>query len=253
MTHTQLFTIKENQALTHDIYRLQLTGDTSSITAPGQFVNIALQGFYLRRPISVCRWTPDNLTLIYKVVGEGTDALAAMDSGELVDLLLPLGNGFTLPQRNAPTLLIGGGVGTPPLLGLAEALCKEGITPTVLLGFRSSRDVFLLGEFLDLGCQVVVATEDGTLGTGGYVTNLAEFAGGWDSYYTCGPEPMLRAVHAAMEKRGIPGQLSFEERMACGFGACMGCSCETLYGSKRICKDGPVLESREVKWGGAEG
>lgn len=250
MTATQDFLIQDHRPVAKDVYELMLAGDTSPLTAPGQFVNIALPGFYLRRPISVCDWAPGMLRLIYKVVGEGTAALAEYRPGEALDLLLPLGNGFSVPQGVKAPLLIGGGVGTPPLYGLARALVNRGLAPTVVLGFRGREDLFLEEDFRALGCRVAVATQDGSRGTAGFVTDVPALGeDGHDYYFTCGPQGMLKAVHSTL---AIPGQLSFEERMACGFGACMGCSCQTLYGSKRICKDGPVLHSGEVVWGGAQ-
>ncbi len=246
MTGTQCFVIQANTPLARDVYDLTLAGDTAPLTAPGQFVNVALPGFYLRRPLSVCDWAPGVLRLIYKVVGRGTAALADLRPGQELDLLLPLGNGFSVPEGIKAPLLIGGGVGTPPLYGLARVLAEWGLAPTVVLGFQTGEDVFLEEDFAALGCAAFVATQDGGRGTQGLVTDLPALkSGAHDYYFTCGPQGMLRAVHGALD---IPGQLSFEERMACGFGACMGCSCKTLYGSKRICKDGPVLQSGEVLW-----
>lgn len=239
------FTIRENIALTHDVMKLTLEGDTSAITAPGQFVNIMLDGFYLRRPISVNDMDDETLTLIYKIVGKGTDRLSHMGAGEELDILSGLGNGYDLkPSGNRP-LLIGGGVGVPPLYMLAKKLIAEGKDVTVILGFRSARDVFYKDEFEALGARVYVTTEDGTAGTKGFVTDAFPMAGDYSYTYCCGPEPMLYAVYQASK---TSGQYSFEERMGCGFGACMGCSCKTLYGNKRICKDGPVLFKEEIIW-----
>ncbi|MBC5581068.1 dihydroorotate dehydrogenase electron transfer subunit [Anaerofilum sp. BX8] len=242
-----LYTIQENAPLTRDVYRMVLAGDTSAVTAPGQFVNVRLDGCYLRRPISIADWDDATITLIYKVVGEGTRRMAGMGGpGAALDLLVGLGNGYDLAACGAAPVLLGGGVGVPPLYGLAKRLWRQGRPPAVLLGFNTAADVFYEQEFRDLGCPTMVATADGSYGQKGFVTDLLNTAGmRYDYFYTCGPEPMLRAVYSAC---ACPGQLSFEERMGCGFGACMGCSCKTKYGSKRICKDGPVLAKEEVVW-----
>lgn len=240
MIRQGLFEIQQNRTLTHDVYKLVLGGDTSAFQAPGQFANIRLQGLYLRRPISVCAWDEKTLTLLYKVVGKGTAQLAQMQPGETLDLLTGLGNGFNpAPARGKRIALVGGGVGVPPLYGLMQQLAGEAVA--CVLGFQSARDVFYKDEFTALGAKVHVATVDGTLGTKGFVTDVLKTLQ-YDYYFTCGPEPMLRAVHAL----GGEGQLSFEERMGCGFGACMGCSCKTLTGYKRICVEGPVMHSAEV-------
>lgn len=240
MIRQGLFEIQQNQPLTHDVYKLVLGGDTSAFQAPGQFANIRLQGLYLRRPISVCAWDEKTLTLLYKVVGKGTAQLAQMQPGETLDLLTGLGNGFNpAPARGKRIALVGGGVGVPPLYGLMQQLAGEEVA--CVLGFQSAGDVFYQDEFAALGAKVHVATVDGTLGTKGFVTDVLKNLQ-YDYYFTCGPEPMLRAVHAL----GGEGQLSFEERMGCGFGACMGCSCKTLTGYKRICVEGPVMHSAEV-------
>ncbi len=236
------FEIIENTALTKDVYRMRLLGDTSAIVRPGQFVNIKLEGLYLRRPISVCEVDGDVLTILYKVVGKGTEEMAKMQSGKL-DVLTGLGNGYdTAPSGDSP-LLIGGGVGVPPLYGLCKKLIAEGKKPTVILGFNTKAEIFYKEEFERLGAEVRVTTVDGSFGTRGFVTDaLPE---DYSYFYTCGPEPMLKAVFAATK---TAGQLSFEERMGCGFGACMGCSCKTIYGNRRICKEGPVLLKEEILW-----
>ena len=239
------FTVKDNIALTHDIMKMTLLGDTGDITSPGQFVNILLDGMYLRRPISVNDTEEDTLTLIYKIVGKGTEKMSKMGAGEELDILTGLGNGYDTKKSGGRPLLIGGGVGVPPLYMLAKQLIGEGKDVTVILGFRSARDVFYKDEFEALGAKVCVTTEDGSAGIKGFVTNAFDFAGDYTYTYCCGPEPMLRAVYNASK---TSGQYSFEERMGCGFGACMGCSCKTLYGNKRICKDGPVLEKEEIVW-----
>ncbi len=236
------FKIVENIPLTEDVMKMVLSGDTSRITSPGQFVNIRLEGFFLRRPISVCDVEGDRLTIIYKIVGRGTKAMAEMTGGEL-DLLTGLGNGYdTEPSGDMP-LLIGGGAGVPPMYLLARRLMEQGKKPQVILGFNTAAEVFLEDEFKNLGADVTVTTADGSYGIRGFVTDAMNRE--YSYFYACGPQPMLKAVSDA-SKTG--GQLSFEERMGCGFGACMGCSCETLYGSKRICKDGPVLRKEEIIW-----
>lgn len=240
-----LFEILSNEEIAKGVYKLVLEGDTGGISAPGQFVNIELEGFYLRRPISVCDWDDETLTLIYKIVGRGTKFLSRKKSGSL-DLLTGLGNGFDLNSCGKRPLLVGGGVGTPPLYGLCKRLVGRGVEPAVVLGFNTAEDVFYEGEFKALGIKTLVATVDGSYGERGFVTDaIKALPGGFDCYCACGPEPMLRAL---CDTLNIRGQLSFEERMACGFGACMGCSCKTKYGSKRICRDGPVLSSDEVIW-----
>ena len=238
-----IFQILSNKALTENVYKMVLAGDTSAITAPGQFVNIQLAGKFLRRPISVCDWDCETLTIIYKVVGKGTEQMSAMAAGETLDLLTGLGNGYDVTLSGDKPLLLGGGVGVPPMYALAKALIKEGKQVSVILGFNKKNEVFYEEEFKALGCTVTVTTADGSYGKRGFVTDaLPE---DYTYFYTCGPEPMLKAVYRATT---TSGQMSFEERMGCGFGACMGCSCETKYGNKRICKDGPVLEKEEILW-----
>jgi len=238
-----IFKIKENVALTDSVYKMTLSGDTSEITAPGQFVNIKLDGLYLRRPISVCDCEDDTLTLIYKVVGKGTEQMKNMTEGCL-DILTGLGNGYDTSVSGDKPLLIGGGVGVPPLYMLARKLIAEGKRVTVILGFNTKSEIFCDEDFKKLGADVIVTTVDGSYGIKGFVTNAMESVE-YTHFYTCGPEPMLRAVHRVSKTEG---QLSFEERMGCGFGACMGCSCKTLTGYKRICKDGPVMMKGEILW-----
>ncbi len=239
-----LFTIKENRPLTKDVYLMRLEGDTSDITAPGQFVNIKLDGLFLRRPISVNDVEGNVLTIIYKVVGTGTEQMKEMKEGTL-DILTGLGNGYDTSLSGENALLVGGGVGVPPLYMLAKKLIAEGKKVGVILGFNTESEVFFEEEFKALGCNVTVTTVDGSKGTKGFVTNALESFSDATYFYTCGPEPMLKALYNATS---IEGQFSFEERMGCGFGACMGCSCKTLYGNKRICKDGPVLKKEEIIW-----
>ena len=238
-----IFEIIENVALTKDVYRMKLSGDTSAITASGQFVNILLSGKYLRRPISVCDWEDGVLTIVYKVVGHGTEQMSTMNPGEKLDILTGLGNGYDLTLAGDKPVLLGGGVGVPPMYGCAKKLVALGIKPTVILGFNTQSEIFYEEEFKALGCDVTVTTVDGSYGVKGFVTTaLPE---NYTHFYTCGPEPMLKAVYKATN---TSGQMSFEERMGCGFGACMGCSCKTLTGYKRICKDGPVMMKEEILW-----
>ncbi|MBR5231291.1 MAG: dihydroorotate dehydrogenase electron transfer subunit [Clostridia bacterium] len=239
-----IFEIIRHERLTETVFRMVLKGDTSDITATGQFVNVQLSGKFLRRPISVCDWDQDTLTLVYKVVGSGTEQMSRMQAGEKLDILTGLGNGYNLEAGFEKPLLIGGGVGVPPLYALCKALVKKGLTPVAVLGFNKKEEIFLKEDFEKLGAEVIVATADGSYGVKGFVTDAMKGLE-YDYFFTCGPEPMLKAVSAASE---CSGQLSFEERMACGFGACMGCSCKTKYGNKRICKDGPVLVKEEVVW-----
>ena len=238
-----IFEILESTPLTSSVYKMVLRGDTSAITAPGQFVNIRLEGKFLRRPISVCDYDAETLTLVYKVVGSGTEQMAAMKAGETLDILTGLGNGYDLgPAGDAP-LLIGGGVGVPPLYHLAKRLLAQGKAVSVILGFNTREEIFFEEEFKALGCTVTVTTVDGSYGVKGFVTNALPENSTY--FYTCGPEPMLKAVYRATT---TSGQMSFEERMGCGFGACMGCSCKTLTGYKRICKEGPVMRKEEILW-----
>ena len=240
-----LFTITENTALTRDMYKLVLAGDTSDITAPGQFVNIKLNGFFLRRPISVCDSEPGKLTLLYKVVGRGTEAMAEMKTGETLDILTGLGNGYDVTKAGDRPLLIGGGAGVPPMYLLARKLIAQGKHVTVIMGFNTAAEVYYKDEFEKIGATVFVTTADGTQGIKGFVTAAMSEVEDCTYIYTCGPEPMLKAVYNAS---GVSGEYSFEERMGCGFGACMGCSCKTKYGNKRICRDGPVLTKEEIIW-----
>ena len=239
-----IFKITSNEKIARDIFKMTLSGDTSAITAPGQFVNIKLDGLFLRRPISVCDCVGDNLTLIYKAVGRGTEQMSRMKNGDELDLLTGLGNGYNTRTSGDSPLLIGGGVGVPPMYMLCKKLVAEGKKVTVVLGFNSKDDVFCEDEFKALGADVHISTADGTYGTKGFVTDVIKNLQ-YTFFYTCGPEPMFRAMHKMMK---TPGQYSFEARMGCGFGACMGCSCKTLTGNKRICKEGPVMESEEIIW-----
>lgn len=238
-----LFTILENAPLTSTVYRMVLGGDTEAITAPGQFVNIKLDGLFLRRPISVCDCEDGKLTLVYKVVGKGTEQMSAMSAGAQLDILTGLGNGYDTEKAEKHALLLGGGVGVPPLYMLAKTLIAQGKTVSVVLGFNTADEVFYEQEFKALGANVTVTTVDGSYGVKGFVTDALPAT--YDYFFTCGPEPMLKAVY---KNTVTEGQFSFEERMGCGFGACMGCSCKTVTGYKRICKDGPVLKKEEILW-----
>ena len=238
-----LFSIVSNTPLTDSVYKMVLSGDTSAITAPGQFVNIQLTGKFLRRPISVCDYDGETLTIVYKVVGKGTEQLASMTAGETLDILTGLGNGYDLAPAGDRPVLLGGGVGVPPLYHLAKRLLALGKEVTVVLGFNTASEIFYEKEFQALGCKVFVTTVDGSYGKKGFVTDaLPE---DYTYFYTCGPEPMLKAVYRTTN---TSGQMSFEQRMGCGFGACMGCSCKTLTGNKRICKEGPVMRKEEILW-----
>ena len=238
------YTIQSNRPLAADVYEMKLAGDGSAVTAPGQFINIKLDGLFLRRPISVCDWSADGVTVIYKVVGKGTADLAAMKPGRVLDTLAGLGNGFDVSKCGAHTLVIGGGVGTPPMYGLAKALLAAGKTPAAILGFNTKSEIFYEERFRELGIGTVVTTVDGSYGARGFVTDALPDA--YDCFCACGPLPMLKALYRATGD--VPGFMSFEERMGCGFGACMGCSIQTKNGNKRVCKDGPVLEKEDILW-----
>ena len=238
-----IFEIVENTALTDSVYRMVLRGDVSAVAAPGQFVNILLDGLYLRRPISVCDVSDNTLTIIYKVVGKGTEQMSRMETGSL-DVLTGLGNGYDLSLSGEKPVLLGGGVGVPPMYLLAKRLIAQGKKVSVILGFNTQSEVFYEKEFKALGAEVTVTTVDGSYGTKGFVTDVLKNMD-YTYFYTCGPEPMLKAVYKASR---TSGQMSFEKRMGCGFGACMGCSCKTLTGYKRICKEGPVMQKEELLW-----
>jgi dihydroorotate dehydrogenase electron transfer subunit len=236
------YKILSNEKIAKDVYKMILEGDTQYITAPGQFINIQLDGKFLRRPISVCDCEDNKITIIYKVVGDGTEYMSTLAVGDSLDVLTGLGNGYDISKSTKP-LLIGGGVGVPPMFMLAKKLIAAGQKPTVILGFNTIDEIFYEDEFKSIGCDVRVTTVDGSYGIKGFVTDA--FPDDYDYFYTCGPMPMFKAIENTAK---TSGQYSFEERMGCGFGACMGCSCKTKYGYKRICKDGPVLEREEIVW-----
>ena len=240
----QFCTILENKPLTDLVWKMRLQADTSAITAPGRFVNLKLDGLYLRRPISICDWDETSLTLIYKVVGTGTQQMTKLQPGAVLDVLTNLGNGYDTSKAGDAPLLIGGGVGVPPMYGLAKRLAAEGKQVTVILGFNTKDEIFYEDEFNALGVTVHVTTADGSYGTKGFVTDVMKDLS-YSYFFTCGPMPMFKAIEKVA---ATSGQYSFEERMGCGFGACMGCTCKTKYGNKRICKDGPVLEREEIVW-----
>lgn len=239
-----IYEIKSNIKLAESVYETVLLGDTSSLRSPGQFINIKIDGLFLRRPISVCDYDENSITIIYKVVGEGTELMSEMQSGEKLDVLCGLGNGFDTSKSGDNPVLIGGGVGVPPMYNLCKKLISEGKKVTVILGFNNADEIFYEDKFKALGADVKVTTIDGSYGIKGYVTDALKETN-YTYFYTCGPMPMFKAIENTAT---TSGQYSFEERMGCGFGACMGCSCKTKYGNKRICKDGPVLEREEIIW-----
>ncbi len=246
MYKRDIYTILSNEPLTPAVYRMVLEGDTQYITRSGQFINIELEGKFLRRPISVSDYDATTVTIIYKVVGSGTEQMREMLPGTKLDILTGLGNGFSTENSAQRPLLVGGGVGVPPLYNLCKRLLSEGKRPSVILGFNTDSEVFYFEEFKALGVDVYCSTADGSMGTKGFVTDAIKEKGvEFDYLYTCGPLPMLKALYSATE---CDGEYSFEERMGCGFGACMGCTCKTKYGNKRICKDGPVLKRDEIVW-----
>lgn len=246
MYKKNIYKIASNEPLTPAVYRMVLEGDTQYITRSGQFINIELEGKFLRRPISVADYDARSITIIYKVVGSGTEQMKCLKVGTELDILTGLGNGFDTDNASTKPLLVGGGVGVPPMYNLCKRLIAEGKQPRVIIGFNTASEVFYLEEFRALGVEVYCATADGTMGDKGFVTDvIRQRTVEFDYLYTCGPLPMLKALYDATE---VDGQYSFEERMGCGFGACMGCTCKTKYGNKRICKDGPILKREEIIW-----
>lgn len=245
MRKRDIYKIIENKEIAKKVYKMVLEGNTSEIKKPGQFINIQIDGFYLRRPISVCDYDEATITIIYKIFGNGTEKLSTMKAGEKLDILTGLGNGFDKTLAGEIPLLVGGGVGVPPMYSLCKELIEEGKTPIVVLGFNSKEDLFYEEEFMNLGAKVKVSTVDGSYGEKGFVTDIINKLENYSYYYACGPIPMLKAIYDVAKSNG---ELSFEERMGCGFGACMGCTCKTKNGNKRICKEGPVLKKEEIIW-----
>ena len=239
------YKIKSNKKIAKNVYEMVLEGDTTYIVRPGQFINIELDGCYLRRPISVCDYDDKTITIIYKVVGNGTEKMATFEEGTILDILTGLGNGFEVKRSGEKPLLIGGGVGTPLMYNLCKKLVEQGKNPVVVLGFGNIDDVFYEEKFKEMGAEVYISTVDGSYGTKGFVTDIVKDLKDYTYYYTCGPKNMLKAVY---DTATTDGELSFEEKMGCGFGACMGCTCETTKGNKRICKEGPVLKKEEIIW-----
>ncbi|MGN0201631.1 MAG: dihydroorotate dehydrogenase electron transfer subunit [Candidatus Cryptobacteroides sp.] len=238
-------TVLDNRQTASGIFEMRLGGCSAACRA-GQFVNLEVDGFFLRRPISVCDWEDGVLTLAYRVVGEGTAAMAAMAPGTRIDTLAALGNGFDtgVPCREA--LLAGGGIGLAPLYKLTRELVGKGVGVTVVAGFRTASEIFREEAFVKAGARFIVATEDGSRGVRGFVTDaLREEGLSYDYIFSCGPLPMMKALCAATT---APAQMSLEERMGCGFGICMGCTCRTSSGAKRICKEGPVFKREEIIW-----
>lgn len=241
-----IYKIVSNRPLTEMVYEMVVEGDTSYIANSGQFVNIEIPEKFLRRPISICDYDGRTITIVYKTVGEGTELMSRMREGESLDMLTGLGNGFSLEADSSRPLLVGGGVGVPPLYNLAKKLIATGRSVTVVLGFNIAEEVFYKENFEALGADVIVATADGSCGVRGFVTDaISTLSPDYDYVYACGPMPMLRALSATI---ATSGQFSFEERMGCGFGGCMGCTCKTKNGNKRICKEGPVLSTEEIIW-----
>ena len=239
------YTIIENRLLARNTYMMVLRGDSTQFTAPGQFMNVSVEGFYLRRPISVCDWSPSTVTMIYKTVGRGTEKMASLKEGTALNILTGLGNGYDLSTSGDRPVLIGGGAGIPPLFRLAKELIREGKKPQVILGYNSKDEVFFEDEFIAIGADVTVTTADGSVGIKGFVTDALKQMEGLTYFYACGPIPMLKAICTGTD---LDGQLSLEERMGCGFGACMGCTVITASGAKRVCKDGPVFRREELGW-----
>lgn len=245
MYKNDVYEILKNEMLTKDVYKMILKGDTKYIKAPGQFINIKIDGCYLRRPISVSDWDENTITIIYKIFGKGTEIMSKMNAGEKLDILTGLGNGFNTNLSGQRPLLIAGGVGVPPMYKLCKELIQEGKSPIVVLGFNTKGEMFYKNEFKNLGAKVYVSTVDGSFGIKGFVIDAIKDLKDYTYYYACGPMPMLKAVY---ENLAVNGQLSFEERMGCGFGACMGCSIQTKEGTKRVCKEGPVFRKEELIW-----
>ncbi len=246
MSKQCIFTVAENNPIAKDIQRMVLLGDTGACTAPGQFVDLSIEGMYLRRPLSMCEYDDKSITLVFRALGQGTAALRDYEPGREIDMLTGLGNGYSIPEAMRAPLIVGGGMGVAPMYAQARLLSELGYAPLMLLGFKSADDVFYLDRFRALNGTAYVTTADGSVGRAGMIVDLLpEMAGRFDYFYCCGPEPMM---HAVSDRCNTSGQMSFERRMGCGFGACMGCTCKTKYGNKRICVDGPVLTKEEIIW-----
>lgn len=239
-------TILSNQNIADNTYEMKLEGTGIKESRPGQFINIKLEGYYLRRPISISHQDADIITIVYKVAGNGTFDMSKYEEGKVLDILTPLGNGYDISKSGKQPLIIGGGAGVSPMFGLGRALKSVGKEPIAVLGFNTKDEIYYVDKFEAAGIKTVIATADGSCGTKGFVTDCIDGLD-FDCFYACGPNPMLQALDKTIDGK-IPGWMSFEERMGCGFGACMGCSCKTKNGNKRVCKDGPVFERAEVIW-----
>lgn len=241
-----LFTIKENRRIASDTYRMELSCGFMPETRAGQFVDIALDGFYLRRPIAVCDLSDDGMTICYKAVGKGTEYMSTLRPGMTLDLLTGLGNGFNVAACRDAALLIGGGLGAAPLHLLCRELKAAGKKVSVVLGFNKAEEIILIEEYRKMGVEPGIATLDGSAGTKGFVGDvIARMSPEYDRFYCCGPLPMMKAV---CESLPTGGEASLEERMGCGAGFCYGCTRMTRGGAKRICKDGPVFDKEEIIW-----
>jgi dihydroorotate dehydrogenase electron transfer subunit len=243
MMRQEKLKVTANEKILHDVYFMRLSGDCSGISRAGRFIDIRIEGFFLRRPISIYDYTDKYVDILYKTVGAGTDALAETPAGAELDVLLPLGNGFDISKRGGKNLLVGGGIGLPPIYSLAKEFVSQGMQPVVIAGFNTSADILPMERFHEIGIDPVIATADGSVGVKGFVTDAMKLED-YDYVFCCGPKPMLKAVYDASPD----GQFSFEERMGCGFGACMGCSIETKHGPKRVCADGPVFFRDDIIW-----
>ena len=237
------YTVVKNEEIAPGTYYMTIAGDTSQIKDPGQFINIKIDGLYLRRPMSICSYDEESMSIIYKVVGKGTEAMSRMPAGDSFDALSPLGNGFDTEKIPEGALLIGGGAGAMPIYTLAMILRDKGKKPHVIIGFNREEEIFFADEFRDLGVELTIATMDGSVGVKGTVVDAMEKANR-PYVCVCGPDPMMKAV----AEHSSGGQFDLGARMACGFGACMGCTVITKSGPKRVCKDGPIFDQEEIIW-----
>lgn len=241
-----LFQIYSNTQVADKVYLMRLLGDTSGFFCPGQFADVALDGRFLRRPFAATEWDSEGFSLIYKVVGQGTEQMTGLCNGDTLDILTGLGNGFDTSLCRYSALIVCGGLGASPVFSLARQLVSEGRKVTVIMGFNKASDVFFVKEFESLGATVAVATMDGSVGIKGLVTDAIDaLKPEFDCFYTCGPKVMMKAV---CEKLQAPGQASLEERMGCGCGICYGCTCNTTKGARRVCADGPVFDKEDIIW-----